>query len=89
MAIAQGHNNIANLLTKMRPDKRDACVKQLLPGKQPLNRVKMKVFGNSGVGKTTLIESLKTGYFGSFFRKARMTSSGSVNAMDKAAKGLF
>ena len=43
MAIAQGHNDIAELLSKMRPDKREQCVKQLLPGKQTLNRVKVKV----------------------------------------------
>ena len=59
-------------------DKRETYIKQLIPRNQPLNRIKVKIFGNQGVGKTTVIDSLKCGYFGSFFRKARLTSSSSV-----------
>ena len=51
-------------------DRRDPFVRQLLPTKNPIDRIKMKVFGSGGVGKTTLIESLKCGYFRSFFRRA-------------------
>ena len=83
MAIAQGHNEIAELLSKMKPDKRDQCVRQLLPGTEPLNRVKVKVFGSSGVGKSTLIDSLKCTYFGSFFRKSRLMAT-----KDRPVKGL-
>ena len=83
MAIAQGHNEIAELLSKMKPDKRDQCVRQLLPGTEPLNRVKVKVFGSSGVGKSTLIDSLKCTYFGSFFRKSRLMAT-----KDRPIKGL-
>ena len=44
-------------------------MKQLMPTSQQLSRIKVKVFGHSGVGKTTLLESLKCGYLGSFFRR--------------------
>ena len=40
-----------------------------MPTSQQLSRIKVKVFGHSGVGKTTLLESLKCGYLGSFFRR--------------------
>lgn len=41
---------------------------QLIPTNRPIVRVKVKIFGDSAVGKTTLIESLKCGYVRSFFR---------------------
>lgn len=41
---------------------------QLTPTDIPIGRVKVKIFGNSGVGKSTLVESLKCGYVRSFFR---------------------
>ena len=53
-------------------------MKQLMPTSTPLCRVKIKLFGHSGSGKSTLADSLKCGYFGSFFRKARLSSSTSV-----------
>lgn len=37
----------------------------------------MKVFGHSGVGKTTLIESLRAGYFSSLFRRSKRSLSAS------------
>ena len=42
----------------------------------------MKVFGHSGVGKTTLIESLRAGYFSGLFRRSKSKTStviGSAN----------
>ncbi|KAK2175663.1 hypothetical protein NP493_714g01011 [Ridgeia piscesae] len=79
MALAQGHNETAELLAKLKPEKRESCIKQLLPTNQPLSRIKLKLFGSNGVGKTTLIDSLKCGYFGSFFRKNRLSQSSSMN----------
>ena len=43
MALAQGNNDVAELLSKLRPERRDTCIKQLTPINQPLNRIKMKV----------------------------------------------
>ncbi|ESN99187.1 hypothetical protein HELRODRAFT_162689 [Helobdella robusta] len=50
-------------------DKQDAFIKQLLPSTVSLSRIKLKIFGNSGVGKSLLINSLKCGFFGSLFKK--------------------
>ena len=35
------------------------CFLQLIPTAVPINKIKLKFFGHSGVGKSTLIESLK------------------------------
>ena len=59
-------------------ERREVFMKQLMPTSTPLCRVKIKLFGHSGSGKSTLADSLKCGYFGSFFRKARLSSSTSV-----------
>ena len=37
----------------------------------------MKVFGHSGVGKTTLIESLRAGYFSGLFRRSKRSGGSS------------
>ncbi|PSN41147.1 hypothetical protein C0J52_05197 [Blattella germanica] len=50
---------------------REEFIRQLIPTSQPLSRINVKFFGHSGVGKSTLIESLRAGYFASFFRKSK------------------
>jgi putative ribosome biogenesis GTPase RsgA len=37
----------------------------------------VKFFGHSGVGKSTVIESLRAGYFSNFFRKSKPPPAGS------------
>ena len=66
-------------------------MRQLMPTNTPLDRVKVKLYGNSGSGKTVLVDSLKCGYFGSFFRKARLSSSTSVSPREhtqRKSKGV-
>ena len=36
-------------------------IEQLIPTVVPIHKIKLKFFGHSGVGKSTLIESLKVG----------------------------
>ncbi len=79
MALAQGHSDVAELLTKLKPERREVFMRQLVPTNTPLGRIKVKMFGHTGVGKSTIVDSLKCGYFGSFFRKARLSTSNSVN----------
>ena len=75
--------------TVLMQERREICIKQLIPTSEPLSRIKVKVFGSSGVGKTTLIDSLKCGYLSSFFRKARISnSSSSTNVHRKGKKGF-
>jgi len=38
-------------------------------------KIKMKVFGHSGVGKTTLIESMRAGIFSGLFRRSKRKNS--------------
>ncbi|VDK79575.1 unnamed protein product [Litomosoides sigmodontis] len=62
VALAQEHTQIGTLLAKMKLDQaRDAYVEQLCPLEIPLRRIKLKVFGHAGVGKTRLICSLQSG----------------------------
>jgi len=49
-------------------------IEQLVPTEDPLRRIKINVFGNSGVGKSTLVGSLNCSYLNSFFRKTRLNS---------------
>lgn len=71
-ALAQGHSHIGDLLNRLRNEQlKEEYIAQMIPGTQPLSRIKLKVFGHSGAGKTTLLESLKCGYFSSWFRKSK------------------
>ncbi|CAG5131991.1 unnamed protein product, partial [Candidula unifasciata] len=69
MALAQGFTNIAELMTTVKGEKRLALIGQLKPLPQPISRVKLKLLGSTGVGKSMLVEALKTGFLGSFFRR--------------------
>lgn len=73
IALGNGRPDIADLLNRLSAsimkDNREACISQLLPTSKPLGCIKVMVFGNSGVGKTTLIESLKSGLVKSLFRR--------------------
>jgi len=82
-ALSQGHGEISDLLKRL---KRDSCcdeyIEQLIPQTTPIGKIKVKVFGHSGVGKTTLIESLRSGYFSGLFRRSKSKTStviGSAN----------
>jgi ribosome biogenesis GTPase A len=56
----------------------EELIKQLIPTSQTLTRINVKFFGHSGVGKSTLIESLRAGYFSSFFRKSKPSAGSST-----------
>ena len=49
----------------------------------------MKVFGHSGVGKTTLIESLRAGYFSGLFRRSKRSSSSSSGSSVIGSNGEY
>ncbi|KAL3109084.1 hypothetical protein niasHT_012646 [Heterodera trifolii] len=60
MALAQEQKQIATLLAKVRPEKaRTKFVKQLSTVEGPLKRIKLKVFGHPGAGKTRLVNALQ------------------------------
>ena len=77
-AIAQSHNDIADLLTRLRNERqKEEFIAQLTATSpcQPLQRIKLKIFGQSGSGKSTLVESMKCGYFSSWFRRSKVVSA--------------
>ncbi|KRZ10522.1 Death-associated protein kinase dapk-1, partial [Trichinella zimbabwensis] len=80
IAAARNHHTICETLKKVKQDSvRQSYIKQLIPcDGQPLRRIKLKLFGHSGVGKTKLIDSLRqSGLLDNFLRRFS-ESSGSV-----------
>ncbi|KAJ6218699.1 hypothetical protein RDWZM_004511 [Blomia tropicalis] len=75
-AIAQSHNDIADLLTRLRNERqKEEFIGQLSQtNQQPLNRIKLRIFGHCASGKSTLIESMKCGYFSSWFRRSKVAN---------------
>lgn len=71
IALAQGFNEMADLLNKLRNvHLREEYISQLIPSTRPISKIKLKLFGHSGVGKSTFVESLKCGYFTSWIRRS-------------------
>ncbi|XP_066273711.1 death-associated protein kinase 1-like isoform X3 [Branchiostoma lanceolatum] len=76
VAVANGHDDISELLGRLRMEQsRETYVNQLLPTDTLMTRVKIKLFGHSTVGKTSLIEALKCGYLKGLFRRRRSSSN--------------
>ena len=72
----QGHGEISDLLKRLQREAScEDYIEQLIPTTEPISKIKIKVFGHSGVGKTTIIESLKAGYFSGLFRRSKRSSS--------------
>lgn len=71
-ALKHGHNGIADLLSRLKNSVlREQFTNQLVPTSQPISRVNLKFLGHSGVGKTTLIQSLQSGYFSNLFKRSK------------------
>ncbi|NXN89694.1 DAPK1 kinase, partial [Bombycilla garrulus] len=72
LARAEQHEHVASLLARLKKDThRGIFIQQLRLTQNPQPRIKLKLFGYSGTGKTTLVESLKCGLIRSFFRRRR------------------
>lgn len=54
---------------------RDLFTQQMGLSSHTVSRTRLKVFGHQGVGKTTLIDSLKCGFFRGLIRKSRSNLS--------------
>ncbi|XP_037536775.1 death-associated protein kinase 1 [Nematolebias whitei] len=72
LASADQHEHIGTLLGKLKKDNHKlSYIQQLRPSQTIQPRIKLKLFGHSGTGKSTLLESLKCGILRSFFRRKR------------------
>nr|XP_020661485.1 death-associated protein kinase 1 isoform X2 [Pogona vitticeps] len=81
LARAEQHEHVASLLTRLKKDAhRTMFIQHLRPTHNLQPRIKLKLFGHSASGKTTLVESLKCGLLRSFFRRRRprLSSTNSV-----------
>ncbi|KAJ8673986.1 hypothetical protein QAD02_005248 [Eretmocerus hayati] len=72
-AIKHGHTDIASLLDKLRNlSQRDTLIKQLQPTRRPIDCLHIRLLGHCASGKTSLVNSLKSGIFNfGFFRRAK------------------
>ncbi|XP_043277827.1 death-associated protein kinase 1-like isoform X2 [Venturia canescens] len=72
-AIKYGHLEIASLLDKLRNiNQRDNYVRQLQPTHKPIDRLHVRLLGHCASGKSSLVNSLKSGIFSfGFFRRSR------------------
>lgn len=59
----------------MTMDKHDPFSNQLLSSDRAIWQIKLKIFGDCGVGKSTLVDSLKCGYIRGLFRQLTSPSS--------------
>ena len=66
-------------------ERRLSLMSQLQPSQQPLARIKLKLLGSTGVGKSTLVEALKCSYLGSFFKR-RLHPPGATSVAAKNTK---
>ncbi len=73
LALANGHKEISDLLQRLGKDGCTEYIQQLIPRSDSITKIKMKVFGNSNAGKTTLIESMRssTNALSELIRKGR------------------
>ncbi|NWV03248.1 DAPK1 kinase, partial [Ptilonorhynchus violaceus] len=72
LARIEQHEHVASLLARLKKDThRGLFIQQLRHTQNPQPRIKLKLFGHTGAGKTTLVESLKCGLIRSFFRRRR------------------
>ena len=87
-AIKYGHLDIANLLDKLRNvNQRDNYIRQLQPSHKPIDRLHIRLLGHCASGKTSLVNSLKSGIFSfGFFRRSR---SQNYNAKVNLRLNLF
>ncbi|XP_017770911.1 PREDICTED: death-associated protein kinase 1-like isoform X2 [Nicrophorus vespilloides] len=75
-AIKYGYNDICELLDKLRATgNRDQFARQLVPTSKPALKLSLRVLGNCGVGKTSMVKSLNAGLFSSLFRRSSSLQS--------------
>ncbi|UJR37554.1 hypothetical protein I4U23_030255 [Adineta vaga] len=75
LAEINGNTEIVQLFKSLSMDNRAVYMEQLTSTKQPLRRIKLKMFGSCNSGKTTLVDSLKCSFLNSFFRRNRLNST--------------
>jgi len=85
-AMANGHSDVCQLIERLKKDSRcEEYIEQLIPSAAPIAKIKLKVFGDSSVGKTSLVESIKAGFFSGLLRRSSSRSSAKKKSAAAAA----
>ncbi|KAL3274275.1 hypothetical protein HHI36_015683 [Cryptolaemus montrouzieri] len=75
-ALKYGHNNISELLDRLRATgQRDIFARQLVPTSKAAITPSLRLLGNCGVGKTSLVKSLSAGLFSTLFKRSSSSQS--------------
>lgn len=75
-ALKHGHNDIAEILDKLRnTGQRDTFTRQLIPTNKPLSRLTVRLLGHCGVGKTAMVKSLGASLFSALFKRSSSLQS--------------
>ncbi|KAK9888304.1 hypothetical protein WA026_000566 [Henosepilachna vigintioctopunctata] len=70
-ALKYGHNNISELLDRLRATgQRDAFARQLVPTTKSSVTPSLRLLGNCGIGKTSVMKSLSAGLFSTLFKRS-------------------
>ena len=86
MAQSNGHSDVCQLIERLKKDSRcEEYIDQLIPSAAPIAKIKLKVFGDSSVGKTSLVESIKAGFFSGLLRRSSSRSSAKKKSAAAAA----
>ncbi|XP_033634633.1 death-associated protein kinase 1-like isoform X1 [Asterias rubens] len=76
IATLEGHEDVVLIFKQLQGEKmREVYVHQLSSSSGPLSRIRLKIFGHQGVGKSSLIDSLKCGYLRGLFRRSKSNLS--------------
>ncbi|XP_064883007.1 death-associated protein kinase 1 [Oncorhynchus nerka] len=72
LAVQEQQEHVAVLLVKLKKNNhKGSYIQALRPTSTPQPRVKLKLLGHCGCGKSSLLESLKCGILRGFFRRRR------------------
>lgn len=76
------------ILNHFQLNQRENYIRQLQPTHRPIDRLHIRLLGHCASGKSSLINSLKSGIFSfGFFRRSRSQNySAKVGACDKKCK---
>ncbi|XP_033120614.1 death-associated protein kinase 1-like isoform X2 [Anneissia japonica] len=76
IAGIEGHDELVEMLKQLQGSRtRELFIHQMQTVTAPLPRIKLRLFGHSGVGKSTLIDSLKCGMLKGFLKRSKSNLS--------------
>ncbi|XP_071952738.1 death-associated protein kinase 1-like [Antedon mediterranea] len=76
IANIEGHNELIEMFNQLQGSRtRELFIHQMHTVTAPLNRIKLRFFGHSGVGKSTMIDSLKCGMLKGFLKRSKSNLS--------------